>query len=244
MSNTSFPDVPILMKRVTIDWTAHRRWTWDFLANLPDEELSLTDIHGDSAGEARLATYIAALVNQEQPLASLYASGWRFFERHPEMLLDFSEPVQAWPDLLQSIPFQFFKPLLWIFIGSQGSGTRLHQDVLNTHAWLSVIHGRKLIVLHPPENFENYDTRRGEALAIFHAAQDYGRWRYIELDPGDLLLIPSGWWHEVINEGLTLGLTRNFATPDIHERVALTARQQGLTSLLAWLDNSNKKAQP
>lgn len=244
ISDTSFPNEPALLKGATADWRAHRRWTPDFLAGLPDGVLSLTDAAGEPAGEAGLALYLAALRDGEQPLASLYASGWRFFERHPDMLADFSEPAQAGPDMLQTIPSRLFKPLLWIFIGAQGSGTQLHHDVLDTHAWLAVIGGRKRIALHPPALFQDYAARRGEALAILEARRDHGNWRYVELEPGDLLLIPSSWWHEVVNEGLTVGLTRNFATPDIHERVARAARQQGLTPLRAWLERRHQEVLP
>ncbi len=153
------------------------------------------------------------------------------------MLVDFEEPVEAAPDVLQSIPEKLFKPLLWIFIGPHGSGTRLHYDVLDTHAWLAVIQGRKRIALHPPGDLEPaYERHRAEAIDVIRHRRDRGRWRYVELVPGDLLLIPSGWWHEVVNDGMTLGLTRNFATPDVQERVAMAARVQGLSSLKNWLE--------
>lgn len=245
MHPTPVPAEPALLKGATRDWRAHRRWTWEFINGLADEVLALTDAQGKPAGEARLADYLRSLHAGEGPLASLYASGWRFFERHPDMLGDFSEPAQALPDLLQCIPLRLFKPLLWIFIGPEGSGTTLHYDVLDTHAWLAVIRGRKRLALHPPAMLEaDYDRHHADALNVLHERRGQGRWHYVELDPGDLLLIPCGWWHEVVNEGLTLGLTRNFATPDIHERVAQAARAQGLASLRPWLEPRPREALP
>jgi ATP-binding cassette subfamily B protein len=243
MPQVSFPAEPSLLKGATQHWQAHRRWTWDFITSRADDLLVLTDAQGETAGEARLADYMKALRAGEKPLALLYASGWRFFEGHPDMLDDFSEPVQAQPDMLQRIPQHLFKPLLWIFIGPEGSGTDLHYDVLDTHAWLAVIRGRKRIALHPPVLLAaDYDRHRAQALTVLRERRDQECWRYVELEPGDLLLIPAGWWHEVVNEGLTLGLTRNFATPDIHERVAQAAHAQGLVSLLRWDEKGREEA--
>jgi ATP-binding cassette subfamily B protein len=85
---------------------------------------------------------------------------------------------------------------------------------------------------------DDYDAHREEALLVLSARCGHGGWCYVELAPGDLILIPSGWWHEVINEGPTVGLTRNFVTPDIQQRVAWAAREHGLTTLRCWLDDS------
>jgi hypothetical protein len=56
-----------------------------------------------------------------------------------------------------------------------------------------------------------------------HKRQNFGPWRYFEVSSTDLLCIPSDWWHEVVNDGPTIGLTRNFASPDISEHVVRAA---------------------
>jgi ATP-binding cassette subfamily B protein len=245
ISQTSFPTEPTLLKGATDHWQAHRRWTWDFISSRAGDLLTLTDAQGEPTGEVRLADYMRAIRYGKKPLASLYASGWRFFEQHPDMLADFSEPSEARPDMLQRIPQHLFKPLLWIFIGPEGSGTNLHYDVLDTHAWLAVIRGRKRIALHPPALLAaDYNKHRADALVVLRERRDQGHWRYFEQEPGDLLLIPAGWWHEVVNEGLTLGLTRNFATPDICNRVAQAAHAQGLASLQPWIEEMREEALP
>ena len=245
MPKTSFPSEPALLIGTTDHWQAHRRWTWDFISCLADDVVALTNVHGEPAGEVRLTDYMRALRDGEKPLASLYASGWRFFECHPDMLSDFSEPPEARPDILQRVPQHLFKQLVWIFIGPEGSGTSLHYDVLDTHAWLVVIHGRKRIALHPPRLLTgDYDRHRADAIAVLRERRNRGLWRYVDLDPGGLLLIPAGWWHEVANEGLTLGLTRNFATPDIHKQVAQAAHIQGLASLQPWLEERREETLP
>lgn len=154
------------------------------------------------------------------------------------MLRDFDEPAAAHGDLLQRLPVRAFNPLLWLFLGGAGTGTAFHRDVLDTHAWLAVLAGRKRFVLHPPADFASdadFDEHARTAAAVLDERQSRGAWRYLELHPGDVILIPSRWWHAVVNEGPTLGLTRNFATPDILPRVVAAMRAQSLTRLLPWL---------
>lgn len=242
---TSFPAEPAVLTGATVDWPAHRRWSWEFFGQFADDSMALTNAQGESAGEAALGDYLRALHVGRGPLAALYASGWRFFERHPALLGDFSEPAAAVPDMLQRIPERLFKPLLWLFIGPEGSGTGLHHDVLDTHAWLAVIHGRKRLAMHPPASLDaDFERHGADAAMVLQQRHGQGRWRYLELRCGDLLLIPSGWWHQVVNEGLTLGLTRNFATPDIRSRVASAAHALRLNSILPWLDDTPGQAPP
>jgi len=236
MNKNAFPYEPTLMKRATLHWNAHQRWTWKFLSSLDGTKFDLFDRRGVFRERSSADRYIEALLRQHDPLSRLYVSGWRFFEHYACMLNDFIEPAQAQPDAFRLFPTSVFNPLLWIIIGSSGSGTDLHRDVLDTHAWLAVIRGRKRVVLHPPVHIYNYRKYRAEGLNLLRKRCGEGAWRYVEVDDGDLLLIPAGWWHEVRNEGITLAVTRNFVTPDIHNRVSLALNAEGLDGLRDRLD--------
>ncbi|AKH65232.1 MULTISPECIES: cupin-like domain-containing protein [Photorhabdus] len=228
---------PILLKGVTLDWAAHWRWTWKFFSGMQEQKLALSNASGEFEVEVPVCEYIQALKSGEGKLASLYASGWRFFEQNSDMLKDFSEPVQVVDDLLQSIPEKLFKPLLWIFIGADCSGTALHYDALETHAWLAVIEGKKRLALHPPACWDHeYEQQRAQALQVLEKRCDKGVWYYLEVNKGDLLFIPATWWHEVANEGPTISLTRNFASPEIAHQVANCARTLEFHQLLPWLE--------
>ncbi|MBS9434099.1 cupin-like domain-containing protein [Photorhabdus hainanensis] len=228
---------PILLTGVTLDWVAHRRWSWEFFAGMKEQKLALSNANGEFEVEVPVCEYIQALKSGEGRLANLYASGWRFFEHNPDMLKDFNEAIPAVGDLLQSIPEKLFKPLLWIFIGADCSGTALHYDVLETHAWLAVIEGRKRLALHAPACWDHeYEQQRAQALQVLETRCDQGEWRYLEVNKGDLLYIPATWWHEVVNEGPTISLTRNFVSPEIACKVANCARALEFHQLLPWLE--------
>lgn len=218
-------------------WPAQRRWNWQFFASMPGARLELSDAAGNPSLVTTVTDYVQAILQRPNvPLAQQYLSGWRFFEERPDMLNDFAEPITASQDALQRIPAEIFKPLLWLMIGGDNSGTALHYDVLNTHAWLTVIEGRKRLALHPPVLGDcPYERKRERALQVLATRRNCGDWRYFEIEKGDLLFIPAGWWHEVVNDAPTIGLTRNFASPDIIEAVAACVREQGHTALLPWL---------
>jgi len=120
----------------------------------------------------------------------------------------------------------------------------LHHDVLDTHAWLAVIAGRKRFALHPPARWDNdFEAKQREAAEILAERRSREQWRYLELERGAIILIPGRWWHVVVNDGATIGLTRNVATPDILADVAAAVRAQQLTHLVPWLDR-HAKADP
>jgi hypothetical protein len=204
---------------------------------MQQENLELSDAAGNSLYRTTVGRYVHSLRRTgTSPMARLYAAGWRFFEQRADMLDDFDEPIPDTQDLLQRIPERLFKPLLWLFMGPDGSGTALHYDVLGTHAWLAVIEGKKRLALHPPTPSDDDDCAlRETAQRILLARNDCEGWRYLEISKGDLLFIPANWWHQVVNEGPTIGLTRNFVSHDILGAVTAHARGQGHLALLSWL---------
>ena len=226
---------PVLNRGRSLAWPAQRRWTWGFFASMSNERLELSDAGGNPSLVTTVRDYVSMMLDGPTT-AQLYASGWRFFEQRPDMLDDFQEPIAARRDVLQRIPEELFKPLLWLMIGGDNSGTALHYDVLGTHAWLTVIEGKKRLALHPPASWDlQYESKRKRARQVLDMRRNCGPWRYLEIGKGDLLFIPAGWWHEVVNDGPTIGLTRNFASPDIVAAVAARVREAGYVWLLPWL---------
>ncbi|WP_338844711.1 cupin domain-containing protein [Massilia sp. W12] len=208
-------------------------WSWENLCALPQSLLTLSDQDGEPAGRILLSEYIHALLNG---IEHRYAAGWRFFQQHPQMLQDFSEPEVSRNDILQAIPERLFAPLLWVFIGGAKTGTGLHQDVLHTHAWLAVLQGGKRVALHAPADFEaDFAQRQQQARAVLQSGTEQDGWLYFFLQAGDILLIPAGWWHVVENTAPTLALTRNFALPEQRAQIYASAQEQSLTRILPWL---------
>lgn len=107
------------------------------------------------------------------------------------------------------------------FIGAEGTGSSLHFDI--TKNILLVLSGSKEVRMYPSTGrpriapypsgtrLPNY-AARADALDAVEAAG--AKVTTFTVGPGQALYIPSGWWHEVINHGTTLGLAL-FWKPDL-----------------------------
>ncbi|CEP61742.1 uncharacterized protein LALA0_S03e09890g [Lachancea lanzarotensis] len=115
----------------------------------------------------------------------------------------------------------------WLIAGPRGSGSTFHKDPNYTSAWNTVLSGKKLWVMLPPnvrppgvstdEEEEEVTSPVGVAewvLSGFYndavrLAED--RKCIITVTfPGDCIYVPSGWWHTVINLTDSVAITENF----------------------------------
>jgi hypothetical protein len=156
----------------------------------------------------------------ERPSAPLSLFGWNFFLRHPELLKDIEAgPYFAddWVPLLPGAMRQVlqgtrYRPS-WLLLGPAGSLAKLHRDFLHTHAYLAQICGRKKCILFSPDDSEflyhgAVDPERPD-FEKFPLLQDAKAFECV-LEPGEMLLIPSRWWHHVIGLEKWITVSYNF----------------------------------
>lgn len=135
------------------------------------------------------------------------------------------------PEILSSIDWQRFgfnqqgaDSTLWI--GSQGAHTNCHQDSYGCNL-VTQIHGRKRWILFPPDSgLRLHPTRIPyEESTVYSSVnffcpsedeekdilRDRVRARMVVLEPGQVLLVPNGWWHYV--ESIDLSISVNVWLP-------------------------------
>jgi hypothetical protein len=124
----------------------------------------------------------------------------------PQLEQDFSHP---YPELDES-----GDPVVF-WIGSRGSISRLHFDL--GHNFLCVLSGKKRFLiysrqqghrLYPSADGKHSDLSAAEPVdpdrfPLFARAEPIELW----LEPGELLFLPSLWWHQVITEESSVMLT-------------------------------------
>ncbi|KAK9383046.1 uncharacterized protein V2V93DRAFT_364111 [Kockiozyma suomiensis] len=111
----------------------------------------------------------------------------------------------------------------WIIIGPERSGSTFHKDPNATSAWNAVIQGSKYWVMFPPdvlppgvytsadESSVTSPLSIAEWLAEFHkTALTMPDFKHGVCGPGEMLHVPSGWWHLVVNLEDTIAITQNF----------------------------------
>ncbi|WYZ34794.1 hypothetical protein EsH8_I_001070 [Colletotrichum jinshuiense] len=111
----------------------------------------------------------------------------------------------------------------WLIIGPERSGSTFHKDPNGTSAWNAVIQGTKYWIMFPPTTsvpgvYVSKDSSEvtsplsiAEWLLEFHA-EARALPDCIEgiCKEGEILHVPSGWWHLVVNLENGIALTQNF----------------------------------
>lgn len=124
----------------------------------------------------------------------------------------------------------------WLIVGPERSGSSFHKDPNATSAWNAVIRGSKYWIMFPsssrlpppPGVFVSDDQSEvtsplsiAEWLLVFHAEarRTQGCIEGI-CGEGEILHVPSGWWHLVVNLEPAIAITQNFI-PRAHLPAAL-----------------------
>jgi hypothetical protein len=158
----------------------------------------------------------AALQRNRIPL---YDPAYRLLARHPELAAEVESSPYFIEDLFARLPEparrfmdEHGSPVHYLFLAPKGSVSFLHTDYWGTHAYLAQLAGRKLCVLFGPED----DARVYGGAIRNPLATDLERFPLFAdatahvgvLEAGELIFIPSGWWHFVV--GLEPSLTYSY----------------------------------
>ncbi|KAI0842106.1 Clavaminate synthase-like protein [Hypoxylon sp. FL0890] len=111
----------------------------------------------------------------------------------------------------------------WLIIGPKRSGSTFHKDPNGTSAWNAVLEGSKYWVMFPPTAqvpgvYVSEDSSEvtsplsiAEWLLEFHEeARAVPGCVEGVCKAGEILHVPSGWWHLVVNLEAGIALTQNF----------------------------------
>ncbi len=208
---------PAILTGEALDWPACSRWTWGELrrrcAGLP-----IPVRFGDELRWWTVGPLVDAILAGED----VYGVDWEFERDCPDLADDLDTSMLGFDDCFARLPADIRPRLRWLYLGAPGTGSPLHQDVLCTNAWLALLRGRKRWVLYPPETFRPGEVRDHDAFAEGSAERDRraGRLRLeATVRAGDVIFVPSCWWHQVLNLEPSIALTANFCHPTIRHAV-------------------------
>eukprot|EP00667_Euglena_gracilis_P006218 EG_transcript_6270 len=210
------PNKPVMITDVVSQWPAMKKWTREHLLALcGDTRFRCGPV------DMRLRDYLQYSSNckEERPL---YLFDCKFAENVPELADDYSVPAYFEEDL-----FKVLGPsrpdYRWLIIGPAGSGSSFHVDPNATNAWNGLVTGAKRWLLFPPHRtppgiFATADM--GEVTApqsMYEWFMNYYQWVescaecvQCTARAGELVFVPRGWWHAVVNLEESIAITQNF----------------------------------
>ncbi|WVZ18359.1 hypothetical protein V8G54_005681 [Vigna mungo] len=100
----------------------------------------------------------------------------------------------------------------FVYIGVKGSWTPLHADVFRSYSWSSNVCGKKKwLFLDPSQNMKNcvyniFDEVSNSKFPGFSKAI----WLECTQDAGEIIFVPSGWYHQVHNLEDTISINHNW----------------------------------
>jgi lysine-specific demethylase 8 len=235
-------NVPVILEGVITNWPASGKWTpaW-FAANYPDLEVPYERWSSTEDGDEdtifsferhakRTHLPMAELVNalECEVGRAVYSTMFPVFDVLPQLSVDVRDmmPYQGLPAWWPAWLGRLFtmKPFMWT--GGAGALTVLHFD--RVHNLYVQFAGRKRWLLFPPAasrllywpceqlpgallQFSPVDAERPDLdrYPLFKAATPL----VAEVGPGDVLFVPTGWWHQVRSLTLSLALNYFWAAP-------------------------------
>ena len=182
--------------------------------------------------EIPLSQYIGqlrngSLVEGYTPPGYPYVFDWPLPEHCPEIMREFVVPKYFANDFLQRIPRAYHVPYQdsWpsLFVGPAGSGSGLHIDSFGSSFWMGLVSGKKKWIVYPPDTsleelYHNVTKNTYMVRPLFHLESEkypllreaHEKAKVFIQEAGDLVFIPGGTPHQVINLEDVIGASMNF----------------------------------
>ncbi|KAG0040790.1 hypothetical protein BGZ82_008847 [Podila clonocystis] len=214
------PGNPVIIQDGAKHWPAMQKWSTEyFLKTWPEAVLRAESV------DVTMTNYFkySEGTKDESPL---YLFDKNFGERCAGILEDMEVPVYFREDFFGMMGSQ--RPdYRWLIVGPARSGSTFHKDPNATSAWNAVITGSKKWIMFPPHIlppgvFTNDDESEVtspvslmEWFSNFYASTQFPD------DPvdrplegicreGEIMFVPRGWWHAVVNLDDCIAMTQNY----------------------------------
>lgn len=222
---TQWSDKPFILTSPVREWPVYKQW--DFAELLKG--------HGQVQFRAEaidwsLEAYIGYMESSSDE-SPLYLFDRNFVEKMGlQVGRDQKDPSYWTPDCFGEDLFAVLgdeRPdSKWLIIGPERSGSTFHKDPNATSAWNAVLRGSKYWIMFPstantpppPGVYVSADQSEvtsplsiAEWLLGFHAeARKITGCLEGICNEGEVLHVPSGWWHLVVNLDASIAITQNF----------------------------------
>lgn len=199
---------PVVLAGHAADWPSVRGWTFENLADrCADVPVVVDSYSSKAAWTTTFGAFATRLAESAgSGAAPLYLQEWYYRTTAPELAEDMPELDIAQYDFRRDLYGENASTNHQLWIGQQGGITRLHQDAYSVDVMHVQIVGEKLWHIMGPKA-ELLPGPGGEAqLDALCASPDTRLMRFV-LRTGDVLYLPSLWFHriELLSDSIGLG---------------------------------------
>lgn len=216
------PRLPVVLKDVATKWPALHKWTREYLSEQYAQHTLNAGGYSFKLGDYfRYCDAVHAADDQ-----ALYIFDSAFATKAPALADDFSVPPHFSDDLFALAGAERRPNYRWLIAGPARSGSSFHIDPNATSAWNAAVSGRKKWVFFPPlstppgisPSADGADVTAPvsvvEWFVNFYDRALVERCGALEctVGPGEIVFVPRGWWHCVLNVDATVAITQNFVS--------------------------------
>ncbi|WIA16758.1 hypothetical protein OEZ85_013410 [Tetradesmus obliquus] len=229
---------PVVLTDAMDDWPALTKWSRQYLtAALAGRPVIVGNMPW------RFSAYMAycdsGAAQDEMPL---YLFDKAFAAASPQLAGDYRVPAVFSEDLFEVLGEEGRPDYRWLIVGPARSGSSFHVDPNATCAWNACVSGRKKWIMFPPGTPPPgvYPSPDGADVAapislfewLLNFYEEARESKHPPLEtitgPGELLYVPRGWWHMVLNLDEAVAVTQNFVS------------SVGLPAVLAFLKQGSE----
>lgn len=208
------PQKPVVIEQLSVDWPARKKWNTEYLKEvagnnivpLYDSVRATNQKHQHAAAaHMKLKDYLDLLHQGEKDLRLFF---YNILDAAPKLTKDFSYP---------DIGLALFKKLPVLFMAGKGAKVQMHFDIDLAEILLCHFGCKKHVYLFPPKQTKHLYRVPFSFSSLFdidYENPDYEKYpalKYLEgelaiLNHGDILYIPSGYWHYITYDGLSFSM--------------------------------------
>jgi hypothetical protein len=203
---------PVILRGLANHWKAREKWTFDYFKNNYGQKTVPINLYSKSEN-IQLLEFIEQLYKNKTNASStpLYLQEWHFLADCPDLQNDI-EILPHFKDDWNYRIFGYYNFGLWM--GLKGSITRFHQDSAYINTFHVQVTGQKRWFLFGPSACLKQD--KSGALNFNDFLVDPTTTPMsCQLNPGDVMYIPSLWWHRVVTDEDAISLNVTHITDQL-----------------------------
>nr|CCA20147.1 histone arginine demethylase putative [Albugo laibachii Nc14] len=212
---------PVILENAISHWPALKKWTSDsYLTQMCQQE---TLYAGGYAFTMENYLKYCRTLRDDQPLCIFDKD---FAVKFPSLAHDYDVPQYFQQDFAALLTQEFRPDYRWLIIGPERSGSTFHIDPNATNAWNAVIKGAKKWILFPPKCIPPgvFPSDDKSVVSTPISLMEWFLTFYAEISKlpphrrplegicraGEVVYVPHGWWHLVLNIEESIAITQNF----------------------------------